>query len=544
MRHKIWLTGRIRLIAGLLLAICIACIDARAAAGNDSLLLVLDKVIAERAHYTELRTQKIRRLKEELAHSLTPLEQYNLHNELIYLYETFVCDSTEGYIAANARLARQLKDEERVLESKLRLAFVYSISGFFIQANDLFEAVNYDSLPDNLKALYCWGRIRFYENLIRYTDDSQWVKGYISEKEEFRAKVMRLLPKGSEEYLKEEAAGLIVKGEGRRALSLLLPLLERQQRGTHGHAMLSMAVARAFALVGEKQQEERYLIEAAMDDVQLAIKENEALLSLAMTLYHKGDINRAYRYVKVVLDDARFYNSRFKNGVIARIHPVIEQAYLHQLEAQKRTLRTYMGLVILFAAALAIALFFVYRQIHIVSCARERLKGLNADLSELNKQLDEANLTKEKYIGYFINQCAHYINYLDEYRKYVNRKVKVGQADELARSSSVSPFQQELDDLHLHFDRAFLKLYPGFVDAFNALLPPDKGFHPEPGRLSTELRIFALMRLGITEVGQIATFLHYSSQTIYNYKSKVKTVALAGSEKFEEQVMRIGSLNA
>lgn len=281
---------------------------------------------------------------------------------------------------------------------------------------------------------------------------------------------------------------------------------------------------------------------AAIADTKLAVKENEALLTLAVNLYHEGDIDRAYNYIKVALDDAIFYNSRFKNTVIARIHPIIENTYLYKLEKQKQNLRFYILLTSLFVIALAITLFFTFKQTKIVSRAKKNLNIMNEELIVLNKNLDEANLIKEKYVGYFMNQCAIYINKLDEYRKNVNRKIKTGQVDELYKSSS-RPFEKELEGLYANFDKAFLKLYPHFVEEFNSLLIPDEQYRLEKDQLNTELRIFALIRLGITDVGQIAVFLHYSVQTIYNYKSKVKRTSILDSNLFEEEVKKLGSLS-
>ena len=265
-------------------------------------------------------------------------------------------------------------------------------------------------------------------------------------------------------------------------------------------------------------------------------------MTARVNLYHEGDIDRAYNYIKVALDDAIFYNSRFKNTVIARIHPIIENTYLYKLEKQKQNLRFYILLTSLFVIALAITLFFTFKQTKIVSRAKKNLNIMNEELILLNKNLDEANLIKEKYVGYFMNQCAIYINKLDEYRKNVNRKIKTGQVDELYKSSS-RPFEKELEGLYANFDKAFLKLYPHFVEEFNSLLIPDEQYRLEKDQLNTELRIFALIRLGITDVGQIAVFLHYSVQTIYNYKSKVKRTSILDSNLFEEEVKKLGSLS-
>ena len=509
---------------------------------NDSLLTVLDKVISERQVYTDKKKAVIKDLKLKKVQQKTLEDSYRLNAEIIQQYGTFVCDSAEQYIQENIEIAKSLGNKEHWLESSLQLAFVYSLSGLFVQANDIYKSIQCHNLPDYLKAMYCWNNIRYYENLIKYTDDERFSSEYIVKKEAYRDTVMSILPEKSDEYVKEKAIKLQESGRVREAIPILTKIYSKEKPDTHGYAMMSMGLSRANRLIGNLDVEEKYLILAAITDTKLAVKENEALLNLAVKLYHKGDINRAYNYIKVALDDAIFYNSRFKNTVIARIHPIIENTYLYRLEQQKQNLRFYILLVSLFAIALAITLYFTYKQTKAVSRARKNLKGMNEELVALNKNLDEANLIKEKYIGYFMNQCAVYINKLDEYRRNVNRKIKTGQIDELHKTSS-RPFEKELEELYLNFDKAFLKLYPNCVEEFNALLKPEEQYQPEKESLNTELRIFALMRLGIVDVGQIAVFLHYSVQTIYNYKSKVKRMSILEGNHFEEEVKKLGSLS-
>lgn len=509
---------------------------------NDSLLKVLDKVISDRLMYTQQKENTIKELKLKKAQQKTLEELYRLNSEIIHQYETFVCDSAEQYIHENIALAQKMGNTTYLLEGRLQLAFVYSLSGLFVQANDIFKSIRCDTLPDYLKAVYCWNRIRYYENLIKYTDDVRFSNEYMAKKEAYRDTVMSVLYDKSDEYAKERAIKMQDRGGNEESLNILCRIYEKQEPDTHGYAMMSMGLSRAYKLAGNLDLEEKYLIIAAMTDTKLAVKENEALLTLAVNLYHKGDIDRAYNYIKVALNDAIFYNSRFKNTVIARIHPIIENTYLIRLEKQKQNLRFYILLTSLFVVALAITLYFTYKQTKIVSRAKKNLKVMNEELVELNKNLDEANLIKERYVGYFMNQCAVYINKLDEYRKNVNRKIKTGQIDELYKSSS-RPFEKELEGLYANFDKAFLKLYPNFVDEFNSLLKPEDGYKLEKDQLNTELRIFALMRMGITDVGQIAVFLHYSVQTIYNYKSKVKRMSILDGNLFEEEVKKLGSLS-
>ena len=192
----------------------------------------------------------------------------------------------------------------------------------------------------------------------------------------------------------------------------------------------------------------------------------------------------------------------------------------------------------LFIALLAGALAVIGIQMRMVSRARRNLQEMNGQLSELNRSLNEANVVKEKYIGYFMNRCALYINKLCAYRKDVSHKLRSGQIDRL----KIPPKEQEreFDELYAEFDEAFLKLYPSFVEEFNELLRPEARYETTEGRRNTELRIFALMRLGLTNVNQIAEYLRGSLQTVYNYKSKIKSKAQPGIEHFEEEVRKLG----
>jgi hypothetical protein len=375
-----------------------------------------------------------------------------------------------------------------------------------------------------------------------YTDDKKFSNDYFIKKEACRNRVMRIWDKKSDEYLKEWAVKMENRDNAKEAIPILLRIYKKQDPKSHGYAMMAMGVARAYGLINDSIHEEKYLIIAAMTDIQLAVKENEALLTLAGNIYRKGDIDRAYNYVKVALSDALFYNSRFRNAVISRIHPIIENTYLYRLEKQKKNLRFYFILTSSFAVTLIIMLDFVFIQTRAISRTRKNLKDMNKKLVSLNKNLDEANLIKEKYVGYFLNQCAIYINKLDEYRKFVNRKVKANQIDDLYKSSS-RPFERELEELYANFDKAFLNLYPNFVEEFNLLLNPQNRYKLEKEQLNTEMRIFALIRLGITDVSQIAIFLHYSVQTIYNYKSKVKKMSFLEGNVFEERVKVLDSLS-
>lgn len=507
----------------------------------DSLLKVLDDAISKRSVYEEKKKAYINELKQKENEIADSISIYNINRMIIRQYESFICDSAEVYIHKNILIAKNLSNSDLLYESEIELALTYSLSGLFIQANELLASIEYDKLPISLKKGYCWTYIRYYENLLKYTADKKYFSQYTKEKERFRDKVIGLLEKDSEEYLKEKAFKWQEAGNYDEALSILTTLFQGQQTETHAFAMASMSLAKVYAQTGNKEEENYYLTLAAITDVKLAVKENEALLSLAINLHESGYSDRAYNYIRAALEDANFFNSRFKNSVIARVQPIIEISYLQKIEQQKKNLRLYAAFITLCVIALIITLLFNYRQKGVILKNRKKLLQKNEELIELNKQLDEANIIKEKYIGFFIDKNFSYIDKLERYRKDVKIKIKAGMIDELYKSFS-SASENEMEDVYSNFDRAFLELYPNFVEEFNSLLKPDKRFKLPKNQLNTELRIFALIRLGITDVNHIASYLRFSTQTIYNYKSKIKKHSTIESDLFEEKIKRIGSL--
>ena len=510
-------------------------------AGNkpDTLLLQLDRAIADRSRYTTQKEELLRDLKRQRDEQTEPEKRYAINNEIINNYTSFVCDSATRYIHDNLAIAEALGSSRMRIESRLQLAFVYSLSGLFVQASELLHNTDYESLTAPQQLSYCWTSIRYYENLIRYTDDTILAKEYKTKIIELRDRVLTLLPEGSAMGIKEKAFHLQAQGDPSAALEILAGIYEKEPHGTHGYAMAAMSLAKLYRDLGEREQENRYLALAAISDTRLAVKENEALLTLAMNLFEQGDIERSYNYISSALNDANFYNSRVKNSVIARIQPIIESNYLYRIEKQRQNLRRSTILLSVFIVLLVGALAVIGIQMRMMSRARRNLAKMNRQLSDLNRTLNEANVVKEKYIGYFMNQCALYINKLYAYRKDVSHKLRSGQIDRLYKISSKEQ-EREFDELYAEFDEAFLKLYPSFVREFNDLLKPEERYETAEGRLNTELRIFALMRLGITNVNQVAEFLRCSLQTVYNYKSKIKSKALPGIAHFEEEVRKLG----
>ena len=508
----------------------------------DELLRELDNVIGKHDDYSKEKANRVSKLEHEVKSERNLNERYRKALELENEYETYVSDSAANLLNECLDMAEQLGNDNYIIDVKLRMAMVYSMSGLFVVADKIFQEFDYEKLDQSYRGLYCYARIRYCENIARDIDDRRFSQRFIDEIDWCREELMKMWSEGSVPYLKELANRYESAGRYKEAFDILHDVYNQEASGSHGYAMLAMSLAKCYGLMGKEELEKKYLIIAAITDIKLSIKENEALLALSAILYNEGDIERAYRYVKVCLADANFYNSHFKDSVIARTYSIVDSAYMSRMDAQRKKLQGYLVVISVIVVLLVVVLFESFKQRNKLMLIRAQLKQANQGLLTMNSRLDEANLIKERYVGYFMNPCSVYINTLDAFRKNVNRKIKTKQIEDLYVLSS-RPMEKELEELYANFDRAFLNLYPDFIEQFNALLKPEARFETEDGRLNITLRIYALMRMGITNMGQIAKFLNYSLQTVYNYKSKVKKDSLLDGDAFEEAVKIIGKIS-
>ncbi|MDR2293498.1 MAG: DUF6377 domain-containing protein, partial [Prevotellaceae bacterium] len=242
---------------------------------------------------------------------------------------------------------------------------------------------------------------------------------------------------------------------------------------------------------------------------------------------------------------------------LSSIYSVINNAYLNKEAKQKDELQLYLLLISILSFFLAVAVLYVYKQMRKMSKMQKKLYVTNQKLTDLNQiishsnnqlskvntQLEESNRIKEEYITQFFDLCSTYINKLENYRKMLNRKAINRQHEELFNLlKSTTLVDDELKQLYETFDIIFLNLYPTFIEDFYSLISNEEQTIPKQGKmLNTELRIFALIRLGITDSIKIAGFLRYSVSTIYNYRTKMRNKSIVSRDKFEEMVMKIGS---
>ncbi|MDR1226519.1 MAG: DUF6377 domain-containing protein [Prevotellaceae bacterium] len=484
---------------------------------------------------------------------ITAEQRYNINFKLYNEYKTYISDSAIYYVRKSTEIAETLKHPMWIYESKLDLVSLYIIAGMYIDGINILESVNTKNLPDWLLVKYydCYKQLYIY-----YSNNNPYTLIYAEKSKLYRDSLLNVLDKESNHYKIVYAEKLDDENRLDEARLILEQLLNCTESDTHEKAVLTYALANIYKKEKNIDLQKHYYATSAICDIKNSIKENASMQALASILYETGEVEKAYSCIKSSMEDAMFCNARLRTYEISQIFPIIDFAYQENTNKQKSELQLFLILVSILSLFLIVAVVMVYRQMKWVVRIRKqlyytnvKLNELNADLqstvhqlNDVNKELSEANQIKEAYIGHFFDLCSTYINKFEKYQNILNKKAVEKKLDELYKMlKSKEMIDNELKGLYENFDNIFLHLYPNFVDEFNSLLTENEKFLLKPNELlNVELRIFALIRLGITDSSKIASFLHYSANTIYSYRTRVRNKAAVPREEFESLVMKIG----
>lgn len=515
----------------------------------DSLLTELDKTILNGHLYMEQKEHRLSRLKIQLEQELSPDKQYDIIYRIIDEYKSYMSDSALVYVNKNILLANQQNNISWLIRTELQYAFVLSSSGLFIEAESILKNIPRERMDKEMFIDFYKGMELLYISINIYQEDKQILTDYRGYIRNYRDSVLYSLPENAPE--RSFYRFLIADTDNKldSALIYLESYLQTLHPGTHEHARKMYSLSMLYEKMGDTEQRIKNLILAVMSDVKDAVKENRALLDLAIWLYNQGDVDRAFSYIQYALNDANFYNARLRYTEISRALPIITSAYQQENIEHNKMLKSRLYIISFLFILMLIMISLIYKQMTALKHTRrnlketnENLEKVNHSLNHLNNELSEANHVKEEYIGYFLDLCSEYIGNLEEYRKTVSNKIAAKRFDDLLRSTNASSDKaNEIKELYINFDKAFLNIYPEFVYSINKLLKEDARFETKKGDLlNTELRIFALIRLGITDSAKIAAFLRCSVQTVYNYRSKIKRSSLDELKDIEEQIKKIG----
>lgn len=539
---------------------------------TQSLLCTLDDVIMNhKMQYREQRLKQINQLKVQ-ARSATGYNKYNLYKEIFDLYSHFQTDSAQVYICKMRQLPAYKTDVVMQATLHIAQAEIMAVSALYAEAlNEL------DKVPRSLiNAEHIELRLYYYR--IKRTIYG-WMCTYYTKASEqhqlWEEKTMNyrdsLL---SFETIKNLNRDIVLAdkynalGQPQKAINMLKPYAAQASEATP-HPYVCFTLAQAYLLKGNRAKGVYYLTLTAIADLHNATCEYQALPMLAQILFDNGDVERAYSYLLCSMEDASSCKAGLRSIEASNIFPIIDKQYKQREKEQRQRDHVLMYALVALSFVLIGVVLYLRKQMQKLREMRHQQTRNNAELAAANQRMHEANeklqaalqevkntneelqntysqlrmtdKVKEEYIARYLNRCRMYLDQLAEFRSSTLRLIKNRHFEEVANQLKRDlNAKVEQTQFYADFDAAFLTLFPDFVSSFNALLQPEHQLTVKKnGLLNTELRIYALIRLGIHDTTRIAHFLDYSTATVYNYRSKIRNKAICPPEEFEELVGKL-----
>jgi len=514
---------------------------------TDSLFTVLKSEISRRKIYDDQKEARINKLKDRLSHtSVNALEaQYDILNKLYEEYKVYQFDSAYVYTSKLELISKRLNDKPKYYESKIKLAFILLSAGMFKESFDCLNQINPHVVSDSTKIEYYSIKARAYSDLADYNNDNNFTPQDNQLAIKYIDSALTFCKSGSYDQYRLLADRQIAMGITGVPSTYLIQLLMYYPLSNHQRAMAATGLSN-FYTTRDQLDERIYLLEkGAIYDIRSSTKETLAAFKLGEQLYYKlGNVNDSYVFIQHAFDDAQYYGARLRKIKIAALLPIVAAAKNINTENEKSRLQIYLLSIVAVSLLIILISFIVFVQLKRLKVKEVIIGEKNIQLEKINDKLSEDAHIKEEYIGYFFNLISGYILKLEKLKRNVERKIATKKYDDLLLSINEINIKKERDSLFYTFDHIFLKIFPNFITAFNSLLKKEDQIWPKDNEvLNTDLRIFALMRLGISDNETIATILEYSVNTIYVYKMRIKAKALIPGDEFDHKIMAIKAVD-
>jgi hypothetical protein len=509
---------------------------------EDSLLEKLRIELGKKTGYDEQKIARINKLEKMLSTTDNLDFRYDVYLKLYNEYKSFNFDKAFGYATKLQEVGRVKIDPIKVGYGKIKLGFILLSSGMFKETFDSLKTVKIQILPNEVKKEYFLITARTYYDLADFTKDSYYSPIYNKSAGQYIDSALALSKSNSFEYLYYQGLKFLKSGNKKNAILNFEKLLNAKEYKLtdHEYAIAASTLSDIFIQNQQRDKAINLLILAAIADVRSSTKEAAALGNLAQLLHQKGNVDDAYLFIKAAIDDATYYGARQRKIQMSAILPLIAGQRINNVEEQRKALFFYASLLTALAVILVTFALIIYKQLRKIKIADKIILVANSNLQETIYKLDEANRIKEEYIGYYFNLISEYIEKLEKFKRSVDNKLITKRYEDIKNLVDNINLKKEREELFVNYDKAFLKIFPNFVSAFNNMFDQENQLVLLPGQLlNTDLRIFSLIRLGITDTEKISHILGYSVNTIYNYKARLKSKSLIANDDFEDIIMNI-----
>ena len=540
---------------GILVAMVMAGVLVALAVDGGGRFQRLDSLIVAQPQIVAAKEARLTQLKSDLGKETTAHARYAALKRLYEEYSAYQYDSAYAYVSQCLRLAESMGDESLINESRLNLAHILSTACLMDKARQTLNQIDTTSLSADQLVVYHRTLTDLLIYQAEYMQGTQYAEEYVQQLVQVRRAAIAInVPHDNINYQITQAECFSDDKQPQRAIELLSKLMGNYHSGERMYSIITSTMSFYYSQLGDKEHQMEYLIKSAESDLEGCIRENTSLRAIADRLFDEGDIDRAYRYMRVAVDDANFYGTRLRNIQASRIVPKILSAYQTKQEQGHRKMMWLLGVISVIALLLVGGVIAIYQLLKRYRRLNEQKKAINEELRHVNTQLGETveelheangmlqerEQLKEQYIARFLALSSRFIDRGEEQRKALYRLYRDRKTEDLVRELKSTNFGNENARLfYENFDNAFLNIYPTFVDEVNKLLQEDGKIEVKQGkRLTTESRVLALIRIGITDNQSIAAILRASLTTIYTYRSKLKARAIS-KDDFEAQVKAI-----
>lgn len=540
----------IRVLMAILICVAGMPLISLASTRSDSLLKVLDIEIKSKAGRIDNKKKYVSELRQRLNSTDDRKTRLLLYEEIYREYRNFQYDSAYAYARQMLDVAREVPaDTTYINKGLMSLMECYNSVGLFKEASDMFHKIDENAIPSDKKFEFYNLCLKYYRNMSSYVGaDTQLGRSYIDSMANFNRKIIDITSKDSYNHAmalvtEHELAGMSLE----RLVSEYEAIMDNFKLDDHSLAVMHSWAGRTYRDIGDIEKAKEHLALSAIYDLRSCTRETTATKDLAQLMHSEGELNRANRYIHLALDDAEAYNSRLRRIEINGVLPYIETSRYSRLSNLIGYLVAGISVVIALMG-FSLWLFFKLRQKNRslaeshaeITRKTSQLQESNASLMKLNKSLIETAEIKDQYIVQTLIGNTGFVDYVESCIQRLFAKLKLRQYDEVAKILRNIRTKDERNRMYTSFDCAFLRLFPNFPDEFNALFPAEDRIEMnEETGLPSEVRIFALMRLGIDNTTEVAKYLNLSVNTVYVYKTKLKSKSIVNKDDFEIRVMQI-----
>lgn len=521
--------------------------SAHAQTSTDSLLNKLNAVLADKDVFVKQKQVHIESFNKQIARTNNTKGKYDLYQQLFNEYKSFSYDSAYYYARKLKQTAIQLNDPSLIAYANMAVGYTFISSGMFKETLETLNGINVNLLSNGDKVDYYFLKARSYFDLADFDRSVDYSAIYNPKGIKCIDSALEICQPGTYNFLALKGLKDLRTGNFADGVKDYTALLNLKNLTQHQFAVTASSLSYIYEVKGDQTKSINLLIQAAISDIQSATKETVAIYKVADYLYKKGDLKNAYTYVNQAMDEATFYGARHRQVTISSILPIIEAQRINAVEQQRRSLFIYSSIItllVIFVVVFAVIIFMQLKKLRIadnlIKEANATLQENNKALEELNRNLSTANKIKNEYIGYYFNINSVYIERLESFQKSIDKKLSSKRYEDAQATVKNLNLENERHQLFHTFDKVFLRLFPDFINKFNALFNDNEEiFIPDGQLLSTEHRIFALIRMGIHDNDRIAKLLGYSVNTIYSYKNRIKNKSFIPNDEFEDRIMEI-----